>query len=183
MSSRRTKIRYSLLALIVSYLREATVDTAKFTLVENVSGAYPFVEYVWTFALGAQLYQAVVVELSDTPLPLGVMVQFSIERPDDSQAMPQFYTCDVRVLIRVPPMAVGESVSQQLALKIDQALFRAAGRCEIKDYSQNPAVSTGTYLTWTPVPRGSWEMLETDTELEEFQLTFQVQYAQPESEW
>lgn len=183
MSSRRTKIRYSLLALLVSYLRETVVATTKFTLVDGVAGAYPTTQHVWTFALGSELYQITVGELADMPLPYGITVQFSTERPDESQAMPQFYTVDVRILLRVPPSVTDESVAWQLALKIDQALFRAAGRCEIKDYEQNPSITTGTYLTWTPVPRGIWEATDSGSALEQMELRFTAQYAQPESEW
>lgn len=185
MPSRRTKIRRSLLALLVSYLRESTIVTDKFTTVPGVAGAYPNVGSLWTFALGSELYQIAEMEASAPPLDLGVTLQIGVERADFSQSMPQLYTVSCGVVIRAP-LSFGpgqESVSQQLAQKIDQALFRSNGRAEIKNYDVSPSVTTNSYVTWQAVPRGAWEAQEVDGAIEELRLAFDAQYSQPDSEW
>lgn len=183
MTSRRTKIRWSLLALLVAYLREATTDTTKFTLVDGVAGSYPFTQQVWTFTLGSYVYQITANELADPFLPAGATIQFSVERPDFSKAMPQVYEVDVRILLRFAKTFSGESVCQQIAAKIDQALYRSGGRCSIKDYEVDPTTDTGGYFTWQVVPRGSWEFTVPSTGIEQMELRFTAQYHQPSSEW
>jgi hypothetical protein len=181
--------------MLVSYLREATFDTSKFFAIDGVSGAYPFTPFIWTFTFDGELYWITYKELVEEPLPIGIILEFSTETAEDSKAMPQFWNQDVRILIRVPPQITEESVGLRMAQLIDKALLRSGGRCEIKDYEQNPQVSTNSYLTWIPTPRGNWEEIDDDssfrpprrrspksTEIEMFQLAFQVQYAQPESE-
>lgn len=185
MASRRTKVRRSLLALLVSYFRETTVVTTKFTTVTGVGGAYPFSQNVWTFLVGSQLYQVTQNELAERVLPVGVTVQFGIDQSDFSKAMPQNTKVSVRVVIRAPKSVVPgvESDTQKIALLVDKALYECVGRCEIKDYDVNPAVSTSSFLHWVRVPRGAWEAEETDGPIDELHLNFDAEYSIPKEEW
>jgi hypothetical protein len=183
--TRRSKIRYSLLALIVSYLRDGTTNTSLFSMLPTVSGAYPFTQNVWTWSLNGQLYQAMTQEITERELPVGVTVAFGADTPEQSHSMPQWIDVNIQIHVRMPTSLVGESYAQQVALKIDQALFRCNGRCEIKDYTTSPPTSTDpvSFLTWVNVARGSWEAVDAKTDLEELRLVFTAKYQQPQEEW
>lgn len=186
-SARRTKVRKSLFALLVSYLRDGVVDTAKFTAVAGQAGTYPFTQNVWTFSLGSDLYQIMMSEAASAPLLDGVTLQFGPDIPDTSKAMPQEAMMKCGIIVRAPLLLVPtqESIGQQIALKIDQAFYRANGRTPLMDFDAYPAVPTTppSMVTWTKVPRGSWEFKKATGPIEEFRLLFEVRYSQPAGEW
>lgn len=183
MSSRRTKVRKSLLALLVSYLRDGTVDTSKFTTVAGVGGSYPFMDEIWTFTIGSELYQITQYEHFHYSLPLGVTVQFAGDVASSSHAMPRFFTLGVQVTIRMPIKFSGESDAQKIALKIDQALYRVSGKVEIKDYDVNPTVGTGMYLEWQTTQRNEWKFEDTKGMFEEMAFVTEMKYQIPKEEW
>jgi hypothetical protein len=181
----RTKVRKSLLALVVSYLREQIIDTTKFTYVDGIGGSYPHFDEVFTFPLGPDTFQIIQKEFSQPYLPFGVTLQFSDDIPDTSKSMPQQYSVKVQFMIRMPFNIRGESFCQQIAREIDQALYRANGKCSIKDYDVNPATDTGVSIEWQTVPRGDWKFddkpISPGTEV--LNLDAEMVYFIPKSEW
>lgn len=184
MANFRTKVRKSLLALIVSYLREATTDTAKFTYVTGIGGTYPHFDEVFTFPLGTDTVQITQYETFRMDIPMGVTLQFSDDTPDGSKSMPQRYTVSVQVTIRMPFNMTSESFCQQIAKKIDEALYRTNGKCAIKDYDVYPATDVGASLEWQSVPRGDWKFDNPEVpSMEVLNLNASMVYFVPKGEW
>lgn len=177
-TSRRTLVRESLLALIVAYLRDGVTTTGSFCLDPAVAGRYPFAPLkVFTFSLNSELWQVTIAEDGQAPLTPGLTIEFFGDRATPSKAMPQQWTLGVRFRIRVPQDWNGEATAEEIAQKIDEALFRSNGQAEIKDYQQNPAATTNNFLTWMKKPRGDWEWVNAG--VPERRLTMEMSYTTP----
>lgn len=179
-TSCRRLVRESLLAMIVSYLREGIVTPSNFTLhdASMLSNPYPFTQGVWTFSLNSELWQIAIGESGQPPLSPGVTIEFAGDRAAPAKAMPQIWSLDVRFRIRVPWDFHGESTAQEIAQKIDEALYRANGRIEVKDFEADPQSGTGNFLEWQTVERGEWTQ-EGRGQLTDLQLHMQMKYSTP----
>lgn len=169
--------------------REGVVTTDNFTAVTGQAPpTYPFEQSCWSFALGTELYLATFGEISQAPLSVGVTLLFGKDIPAQSRSMPQKMTTQVRIVIRMPLSFIQtqESLSQQVALLIDQAFYQVGGKLEIQDYEQFPSVpvADGGCISWAAEPRGTWEFTSTAGEpIEEMVMDMEVNYPQPEEEW
>lgn len=184
-STRRTKVRKSMLALVVSFLRDQITSTTKFTAVAGVSGTYPFTQNLWGFSIGTEFFQVALQEASQPALPLGVTLQFGVEQPDESRSMPQNMNLKFMLTVRVPLSLIPtqESLGQQIALLIDQALFRCAGKLDITDFDVHPTVKAVGQISWATVRRQAWEFQKTTSPVEELRMKMDLKYPQPQEEW
>lgn len=178
-NTKRTKVRKSFTGLLLAYLRNGSVDMTNFTSVVNVSGAFPFGQGVWSFTLGSEVYLLTYGELSDDPIWQGVSVQFGLERPHESHAMPQLVNLDVNVVVRAPITYVPtqESVGLQIAKQIDLALYQNGARLEIKDYDVYPATTTNTFMSWQKTLRGTWAFEKSGSSFEQLRMKMMLQYS------
>lgn len=175
---RRRLVRESLLALLMSYLREGVTTTGNFSLLPTVSNRYPFTQGAWTFTLGGELWQVTMIEEGQPVTLPGVTIEFVRDDARPSKAMPQEYDLTVRFHVRVPRNVNGENTAQEIAEKIDECLHRAAGRCEIKDYGIEPPTDTRYILSWQRTERGDWAD-EGDARTTDLILTKQMRYSTP----
>lgn len=179
-TSRRRLVRETLLASIVSYMREGTTVPTNFTLRSSslLSNPYPFTQGVWTFSLNSELWQITIAESGQPPLSPGVTIEFAGDRAAPSKAMPQVWELHVRFRIRVPWDLNGESTAQEIAQLIDEALYRSNGRIEVKDFQAEPQAGTGNFLEWQTSERGEW-VQEGSGNLTDLQLAMSMKYSTP----
>lgn len=186
-TTRRTKVRISMMALIVSFLRDGTINSSLFSAVPAATSKYPFTQDVWGFTIDGEFLQIILQEASEDPLERGVTLQFGIEQPADSKSMPQRMNLKFGIVVRVPLTLdpSKDSLSQQIALKIDQALYETAGRLTITDYYVDPAVAVtnNPIMSWVKKRRQEWEYKKTKSPMEELRMMMDMEYAQPQEEW
>ncbi len=175
---RRRLVRESLLALLVSYLREGVTTTGNFTLLPLVSNRYPFTQGVWTFAHGGNLWQLTMIEQGQPVTLPGVTLEFARDDARPAKAMPQEWELSLRIHVRIPRNLNSENTAQEIAEKIDECLHRAAGRCDIKDYETEPPTDTRYILSWQRTERGDWQD-EGDARMAALVLTKQMRYSTP----
>lgn len=169
-------VRESLLAQIVSYLRAGATTADDFSLDPAVPDKYPFAPVkIFTFTLNDEIWQITHAEQNQEPLTPGVTIECGLDRAATSKALPQPWEMTVRFRIRVPRDWNGEGTAEEIAQKIDEALYRAGGKIPIADYQQDPAAATGHFIEYITTPRGEWEWVNAG--VPERRLTMTMRYA------
>lgn len=165
-TSVRRLARETFCGLIVAYLRDGSVSDASFSLDTTASSKYPFLRDgpLFCFLLDGELWQITMTEQGLKPLTPGVTIEFIDDIPNSSKAMPQVWNLQLRIRVRMPPNLDGQSTSQEIAQKIDEALYRSGGKILIKDYRTTPPTNTGHSIVWNMKPRGEWKQI-TPTDL------------------
>lgn len=165
-TSTRKQVRLSLLALLVSYLRDGTTDVSNF-------GSYASEQGVYCFTIASELYPITVLEAGQPPLFSGVTILFAGDRvvPDTYE---RFWETQIKVQVNVPRTWVGDSVAQQIAQAIDEALLPE--RVEIYDWLASPATRSGNYLEWTSNPRNDWAFENAANGFDQMALEFSARY-------
>jgi hypothetical protein len=171
MSTTRTVVHKSLLAVILAYLRDGVTDTSNF-------GSYPSEQHIYTFSIGEDVWPITYIEAGQPPLSPGVTIEFISDTAEDSRAMPQRWIARLRFRIRVPWDFGGGSAAQDIAQKIDEAIHTVNGHIAIKDYGATPVTDTGTFLDMQDDTRGDWEQYG-NALLTDLQLTMQARYTTP----
>lgn len=152
MASTRTMVRKSLLAAILSYLRDGSTDTSNF-------GTYPKEQHIYSFSIGSDLWQLAYTEAGELPIVPGLTIEFETDSAVDVRAMPQKWITTMRFRIIIPRDFRGSSTAQDIAQKVDGAFHDCSGRIAIKDYDATPVTSSGYFLEMQEDSRGEWEDL------------------------
>jgi hypothetical protein len=169
-TSRRRQVRLSLLALLVSYLRDGTTDTSGFA-------AYPSEQDIYSFSIGDELYQVTVAEAGQPPLPVGVTILFAGDRAVKTERVrAQPWETQIRIEVALPRNWTGDSLVQEVAQKIDEALWGSRGHVAITDWLAAVPAGDGTFLEWETEPRGDWTFENAENGFDRMALEFTAAY-------
>jgi hypothetical protein len=184
-ASRRRQVRLSLLALLVSWLRNGNTNTSGFA-------TYPHTANCWSFIHNGDIYLATESEEGETYIDQGLTIQFTDEAAEYEKVQAQRWDATIRLILRAQHAYVGESETVSIAEKIDEALFRSNGKVLIVDYDASPTpISSSDYLSWQLFRRGAWKEEKTlmlprtkerprfITEFDQFVMEFVAQYTTP----
>src|SRR5690242_15672317 len=139
----------SVLALLLGYLREGSLDGSNFS-------TYPRSGDFFTFTFNGTLYEIAVNESGQEFVPLGVTIQVVTEDAETLKIKSQRWDTTFRIAVNSHYPITGDSDARGIADLIDAALSACNCKFPISDYDASPPTPTGLEVTWQKFSRGFW---------------------------